>query len=131
MRLKATVVGKTLIVDSDVGLPEGARAEVVLRAFDDNNPTWDVSDEDWAELQASVDEAETSEGIPAETALAELRAMKELCKSSSCRGRWLDFISRPRGGCFVMHIGPRKVTRFIACTRPAPALRRAGLTPTL
>lgn len=77
MRVKATVVGNTLVVDSDVGLPEGARVELVLRAVgDDDESTWDVSDEDWAELQTAMDEAETAEGIPAEVALAELRAMK-------------------------------------------------------
>jgi len=77
MRMKATVVGKTLVVDSDVGLPEGARVELVLRAVgEDDESTWDVSDEDWAELQTAMDEAETAEGIPAEVALAELRAMK-------------------------------------------------------
>jgi hypothetical protein len=75
--MKATVVGKTLVVDSDVGLPEGARVELVLRAVgEDDESTWDVSDEDWAELQTAMDEAETAEGIPAEVALAELRAMK-------------------------------------------------------
>jgi hypothetical protein len=77
MRVKATVVGNTLVVDSDVGLPEGARVELVLRAVgEDDESTWDVSDEDWAELQTAMDEAETAEGIPAEVALAELRAMK-------------------------------------------------------
>lgn len=77
MRVKATVVGNTLVVDSDIGLAEGARVEVVLRAVgDDDSSPWDVSDEDWAELQSAMDEAETAEGIPAEVALAELRAMK-------------------------------------------------------
>ncbi len=77
MRVKATVVGNTLVVDTKVGFPEGARVEVVLRAVDeDNQPTWDVSDDEWLELQAAVDEAESAEGIPAEVALAELRAMK-------------------------------------------------------
>lgn len=77
MRVKATVVGKTLVVDSDVGLPEGSRVELVLRATnDDETPTWDVTDEDWTELQAAMDEAESAEGVPAEVALAELRAMK-------------------------------------------------------
>ena len=77
MRVKATVVGNTLVVDSNVGLPEGARVEVVLRAVnEDDELTWDVSDEAWAELQAAVDEAETAEGLPADAALAELRAMK-------------------------------------------------------
>lgn len=77
MRVKATVVGNTLVMDSDVGLAEGARVELVLRAVgEDDGSTWDVSDEDWAELQIAMDEAETAEGIPAEAALAELRAMK-------------------------------------------------------
>jgi hypothetical protein len=77
MRVKATVVGNTLVVDSDVGFPEGARVELVLRAVnEDDESTWDVSDEDWAELQTAMDEAETAEGITAEVALAELRAMK-------------------------------------------------------
>lgn len=36
MRVKATVVGNTLVVDSDIGLAEGARVEVVLRAVGDD-----------------------------------------------------------------------------------------------
>ncbi len=52
MRVMATVVGKTVVVDSDVRLPEGSRVELVLRATnDDETPTWDVTDEDWAELE--------------------------------------------------------------------------------
>lgn len=35
-----------------------------------------LAQEDWAELQAAMDEAETQDGIPAEVVLAELRAMK-------------------------------------------------------
>lgn len=76
MRLKATVVGNTLVVDSEVGLPEGARVEVVVRAEGAESATWDVSDDDWAELEAAAEEAETAEGLPAEAALAELRALK-------------------------------------------------------
>ena len=77
MRVKATVVGNTLVVDSDVGLPEGARVEVMVRAVaNDDESTWDVSDEDWATLQTAMDEAESTEGIPMEVALAELRALK-------------------------------------------------------
>ncbi len=77
MRVKATVVGNTLVVDTNVGLPEGARVELVMRAVNDGDEsTWDVSDDDWADLQTAMDEAETAEGIPAEDALAELRAMK-------------------------------------------------------
>ena len=77
MRVKATVVGNTLVVDSDVGLPEGARVEVMVRAVaNDDESTWDVSDEDWAALQTAMDEAESTEGIPLEVALAELRAIK-------------------------------------------------------
>ncbi len=77
MRVKATVVGNTLVVEGDVPLPQGSRVELVLRAVnEDDESTWDVSDEDWAELQAAMDEAETAEGVPAEVVLAELRAMK-------------------------------------------------------
>ncbi|MDP1917507.1 MAG: hypothetical protein Q8L14_14800 [Myxococcales bacterium] len=77
MRVKATVVGNTLVVDPDVGLPEGARVEVMVRAVaNDDESTWDVSDEDWAALQTAMDEAESTEGIPVEVALAELRALK-------------------------------------------------------
>ncbi|MBL8920945.1 MAG: hypothetical protein JNJ54_18930 [Myxococcaceae bacterium] len=77
MRVKATVLGKTLVLDGEVGLPDGARVDVVMREVsDDDTGTWDVSDSDWAELQAAMDEAETAEGTPAEVVLAELRAMK-------------------------------------------------------
>jgi hypothetical protein len=77
MRVKARVVGNTLVMEKGVPLPEGTEVDIVLRAVGDAQAgTWDVSDEDWAELQTAMDEAESQDGVPAEVVLAELRAMK-------------------------------------------------------
>lgn len=54
MRVKARVVGNTLVVEKGVPLPEGTEVDVVLRAVGDvDSQQWDVSDEGWAELQAA------------------------------------------------------------------------------
>lgn len=76
MRVKATVVGRTLVLDGGVGLPQGARVELVVRAIRVDASTWDVSDEEWAALGAAMDEAEATDGVPLEVALAELRGGK-------------------------------------------------------
>ena len=75
MRVKATVVGNTLVVEDGVPLPEGTRVDVVLRAVGDADG-WDLSDDEWAELDESVAEADRGELIPADLVLAELRALK-------------------------------------------------------
>lgn len=76
MRAKAKVVGNTLVLEDNLALPEGAEVDLVLRVVDGDVDGWDVSDEAWAELEASMDEADRGELIPAETVLAELRAAK-------------------------------------------------------
>lgn len=77
MRVKATVVGNTLVVEDGVPLPEGTRVDVVLRAAgDEDSEGWDLSDEEWAELDESIAEADRGELIPAEAVVAELRALK-------------------------------------------------------
>jgi len=77
MRVKATVVGNTLVVEDGVPLPEGTRVNVVLRAVgDEDAESWDLSDEEWAELDESIAEADRGELIPADVVLAELRALK-------------------------------------------------------
>jgi hypothetical protein len=37
---------------------------------------WDLTDEEWAEMDESLAEADRGEVIPADVALAELRALK-------------------------------------------------------
>lgn len=76
MRAKAKVVGNTLVLEENLALPEGAEVDLVLRVVGDDASGWDVSDEAWAELEASMEEAERGELIPAEAVLAELRAAK-------------------------------------------------------
>lgn len=76
MRAKAKVVGNTLVLEENLALPEGAEVDLVLRVVGDHAGGWDVSDEAWAELEASMEEAERGELIPAEAVLAELRAAK-------------------------------------------------------
>ncbi len=75
MRVKAIVVGNTLVVEDGVPLPEGTRVDVVLRAEDDSDG-WDLSDHEWAEIDESIAEADRGELISADTVLAELRALK-------------------------------------------------------
>lgn len=76
MRVKATVVGNTLVVEEGVPLPEGTRVDVVLRASGDDADGWDLSDSEWAEIDESIAEADRGELIPAEAVLAELRSLK-------------------------------------------------------
>lgn len=76
MRLKATVVGNTLVVEDGVPLPEGTRVDVVLRAVEDDSGGWDLSDDEWAEIDESIAEADRGALIPADVVLAELRALK-------------------------------------------------------
>ena len=76
MRVKATVVGNTLVVEDGVPLPEGTRVDVVLRAVGDDSDGWDLSDDEWAEIDESIAEADRGELIPADVVLAELRALK-------------------------------------------------------
>lgn len=76
VRVKATVVGNTLVVEEGVPLPQGTRVDVVLRAAGDDAAGWDLSDEAWAELDESIAEADRGGLIPADVVLAELRALK-------------------------------------------------------
>ena len=76
MRVRATVVGNTLVVEEALPLPEGTRVDVVLRAAGDDSEGWDLSDEEWAELDAAQAEADRGELIPAAVVLGELRALK-------------------------------------------------------
>lgn len=76
MRAKAKVVGNTLVLEENLALPEGAEVDLVLRIVGDDASGWGVSDEAWAELEASMAVAERGELIPAEAVLAELRAAK-------------------------------------------------------
>ena len=76
MRVKATVVGNTLVLEEGVSLPEGTRVDVVLRAVGADSDGWDLSEEAWAEIDESIAEADRGELIPADVVLAELRALK-------------------------------------------------------
>ena len=75
MRVKATVVGNTLVVEDGVPLPEGTRVDVVLRAVGEDADGWDLSDDEWAAIDESIAEADRGELISADVVLAELRAL--------------------------------------------------------
>lgn len=83
MRVRAIVVGNTLVVEDGVPLPEGTRVDVVLRAVEDDSDGWDLSDDEWAEIDESIAEGDRGELIPADVVLAELRALKSACTSTS------------------------------------------------
>jgi hypothetical protein len=76
MRVKAVVVGNTLVVRDGVSLPEGTEVEVVLRRATVAADGWDLADADWAEIDESIAEADRGDVIAAEAVLAELRALK-------------------------------------------------------
>ncbi|MDP1824452.1 MAG: hypothetical protein Q8L48_14455 [Archangium sp.] len=76
VRVKATVVGNTLVVEEGVPLPQGTRVDVVLRPAGADAEGWDLSEEAWAEIDESIAEADRGELIPADVVLAELRALK-------------------------------------------------------
>ncbi len=69
MRVKATVVGNTLVPDGDLELPEGTRVEAVLRIIDDGV---EVDDETAAELELGHQEADAGDFVTEEDLLASI-----------------------------------------------------------
>lgn len=65
--VKGRVVGSTVVLDEV--LPEGSEVEVVLRSVDDEPSGWDLSSDDWAEIDRSIAEADKGLLIPAQTVL--------------------------------------------------------------
>jgi predicted DNA-binding antitoxin AbrB/MazE fold protein len=68
--VRARVRNGRLTVDEATDLPEGT--EVALVAVADSND-WDLTDEQIAELQASIAQADAGEVTPAAEVLADLR----------------------------------------------------------
>lgn len=75
MRARGKVVGSIVMLESP--MPDGADVDVVTRATSSEDAeSWDASDEEWAEIESSLAEAERGELISAEAVLAELRTLK-------------------------------------------------------
>ncbi len=71
MRVKATVVGNTLVLEDGVTLPEGTEVEVLT---DDEGVH--IDDATAIELAEAMKEADTEEGVPAEEVFASLPPRK-------------------------------------------------------
>jgi hypothetical protein len=65
--VKGKVVGNTVVLEEV--LPEGSVVDVVLRGEADG---WDLSADRWAEIDASIAEADAGQLIPADVVLAQL-----------------------------------------------------------
>jgi hypothetical protein len=75
MRVTATVVGNTLVVDSGVEFPEGARVEAELRLVEGAAGVV-VDEETAAELELAHQEADAGDFVSEEEVLASLRARR-------------------------------------------------------
>jgi len=71
--VKGKVVGNTVVLEGV--LPEGSSVEV-REVGEEDEDGWDLTDEEWAEMDESLGEAERGEVFPADVVLAELRALK-------------------------------------------------------
>lgn len=71
MRVKATVVGNTLVLEDGVTLPEGTEVEVLTR-----DEGVHIDDATAEELAEAMKEADTEEGVPAEEVFAALPPRK-------------------------------------------------------
>jgi hypothetical protein len=67
MRLKATAVGNTLVLEDDVTLPEGTAVEVLT-----GDEGVFIDDTTAIELAEAMQEADAEEGVPAEEVFAGL-----------------------------------------------------------
>jgi hypothetical protein len=76
MRVRATVVGNTLVVDNDVQLPEGARVEADLQMVDDGEGV-EVDAETAAELELAHQEADAGDFVSEEEVWANLEARRQ------------------------------------------------------
>lgn len=73
MRVKATVVGNTLVVDDDVQLPEGTRVEVDLQVMEGGEGVV-LDEETVAELQQAIKEADAGDFVSEEDVWARIEA---------------------------------------------------------
>lgn len=73
MRVTATVVGNTLLLDQDVQLPDGARVEAELRLVE-NGEGVVVDDETAAELEQAHKEADAGDFVTEEEVWADIEA---------------------------------------------------------
>lgn len=72
--VKGKVVGNTVVLEEV--LPEGSDVDVVLRGVGDGDADgWDLSEERWAEIDASIAEADAGQLIPADVVLAQLSSI--------------------------------------------------------
>lgn len=76
IRVKATVVGNTLVVDNDVQLPEGARVEAELQMLDDGEGV-EVEAETAAELELAHQEADAGDFVSEAEVLISLDARRQ------------------------------------------------------
>jgi len=66
--VKGKVVGNTVVLDREGVLPEGSAVNVVLREVgeeDEDEDGWDVSEEEWAEIDEALAQADRGEGVDA------------------------------------------------------------------
>lgn len=68
---RGKVVGGTVVLQES--LPDGAEVEVLLREAGDE-PSNEVTDAEWASLEAAMQQARRGEVVTAESVLAKLRA---------------------------------------------------------
>lgn len=73
MRVKATVVGNTLVVDSDVQLPEGTRVEAELHVLEGSEGVT-VDEETVQELEQALKEADAGDFVSEEEVWAGIEA---------------------------------------------------------
>lgn len=71
MRVKATVVGNTLVLEDGVTLPDGTEVEVLT-----GDEGVHIDDATADELAEAMKEADTEEGVPAEEVFAALPPRK-------------------------------------------------------
>jgi hypothetical protein len=73
IRVTATVVGNTLLLDQDVQLPDGARVEAELRLVE-NGEGVVIDDETAAELEQALKEADAGDFVTEEEVWAKFKA---------------------------------------------------------
>jgi predicted phage tail protein len=76
MRVRATVVGNTLVLDNDLQLPEGARVEADLQMVNDDEGV-EVDAETAAELELAHNEADAGDFVSEEEVWAGLKARRQ------------------------------------------------------
>ena len=72
MTVRARVTNGRLVVDEPTDLPDGTELELV--AVDAGDEEWNLTEEQIAELQESMAQADRGEIVPAEEVLRDLRS---------------------------------------------------------